>query len=237
MLFTDTDCVVDPGWMRALVGALDPEHKIAGAGGSVLPWSRKSIFARYNTVNATLEPTHANAKPPAYLVTCNCCYLRAPLLAVGGFADDVRAPGGEDVAASMRLYQQGYRFAYVGEARIWHDYRETLRKFIHTWRNYGYGCAFITHTLLSRDELNPRRAPLGVNDWWVIHIFPTVTGFGTLLMDARLYWRLGRQRGYSPWAILSTYPLRPFERFAYYVGWLEGLSAAKIARPELNDWL
>lgn len=237
VLFTDTDCIVQPGWLRALTGALDPARKVAGAGGSVKPLSTRSIFARYNTVNATLEPTSYSPAPPMYLVTCNCAYLRAPLLAVGGFADDVLVPGGEDIAASLRLYHAGYRFVYVAEARIAHDYRESLRKFIRTWRNYGYGCAFITHTLLSRDELNPQRPPEGVDDWWVIHVYPTVSGLGTLLRDARLYWRLGRLRGSSVWALCSTYPLRPIERFAYYIGWLEGLAAAKIARPELNDWL
>lgn len=235
--FTDTDCIVTPGWLLALVGALDPARGIAGAGGRVLPWSRRSIFARYETVNGTLEPFHILPHPLAYLVSCNCCFDRAALLAVGGFPAGVRTPGGEDIAASMRLFQQGHRFAFAPEAVIYHDYRETLRKFVRTWRNYGYGCAYVTHTMLSRDELNPQRPPAGKDDWWVINVYPTATGAITLLKDLKLYCWLGRLRKQSWWAILSTYPLRPIERFAYYIGWLEGLSAARIARPELNDWL
>lgn len=235
--FTDTDCIVTPGWLLALVAKLDPAAKIAGVGGRVLPWSRRSIFSRYETVNGTLEPFHVLPHPLAYLVSCNCCFDRAALLEAGGFPANVRTPGGEDIAASMRLFQQGYRFAYAPDALIYHDYRETMRKFIRTWRNYGYGCAYVTHTLLSREELNPQRPPAGVNDWWVINVYPTATGAITLLKDLKLYCWLGRLRGHSWWAILSTYPLRPFERFAYYIGWLEGLSAAKVTRPELNDWL
>ena len=235
--FTDTDCVVTPGWLLALVGALDPAKKIAGAGGRVLPLSRKSIFARYETVNGTLEPFHILPHPLAYLVSCNCCFLREALLSVGGFPSTVRTPGGEDIAASMRLYQEGWRFAYAPGALIHHDFRETLRKFIRTWRNYGYGCAYVTHTLLSRDELNPQRPPAGENSWWVINVFPTATGALTLLKDLKLFCWLGRLRGFSWWAILSVYPLRPIERFAYYIGWLEGLSAAKVTRPELQEWL
>lgn len=235
--FTDTDCIVEPGWLLALVGALDPGHKIAGAGGRVSPWSRRSIFARYNLVNGTLEPGHEPGRRLPYLVTCNCCYLREPLLAAGGFPDKVRVPGGEDVGASIRLYQQGYRFVYVPEAHLYHDFRENFRKFIRTWRNYGYGCAFLTHTMLSRDELNPQRPPAGEDDWWVKNVYPTVSGLGTLYLDFKLHIRLARQRRCSWWAIVSTYPLRPFERFAYYIGWLEGLSAAKVVRLELNEWL
>lgn len=237
VLFTDTDCVVDTGWMRALVSALSLENKVVGSGGSVKPLSTASIFARYNTVNATLEPFYLSPEPPVYLVTCNCAYLRAPLLAVGGFAEDVRVPGGEDIAASIRLFHEGYRFCYVPEARIWHDYRETFVKFIRTWRNYGYGCAFITHTMLTRDELNPHASPYKLNPWWVRNVFPTAIGVRSLLRDIALYARLGRARGFSWWAIVNTYPLRPFDRMAYYLGWLEGLAAAKIARPELNEWL
>lgn len=235
--FTDSDCIVEPGWMRALCGALDLSRGIAGVGGRVSPVSRRSIFARYNLVNGTLEPNiDAGARLP-YLVTCNCAYLRGPLLEAGGFPDKVRVPGGEDVAASIRLFQRGYRFVYEPRAHLHHDFRENFRRFIRTWRNYGYGCAFLTHTMLSRDELNPHCPPAGENDWWVKYVFPTVTGLGTLYLDLRLHLRLARGRGASWWAIATTYPLRPFERFAYYIGWLEGLSAAKVVRPELNEWL
>jgi glycosyltransferase involved in cell wall biosynthesis len=123
--FTDTDCVVEPDWLIALVRALDPGRNIMAVGGKVLPLSRKSIFARYNTVNETLEPFHAYKSPPSYVVTCNCCYVRAALLESGGFPVDVRVPGGEDVGASIRMHHRGYRCAYVTpKAVLYHDYRE-----------------------------------------------------------------------------------------------------------------
>ncbi|MCF6285563.1 MAG: glycosyltransferase family 2 protein, partial [Candidatus Hydrogenedentes bacterium] len=143
--FTDTDCAVSPDWLTALVAPLADDEQIAGVGGTVLPCNPDNPFARYNTLNHTLEPITSPDYAIPYLVTCNGCYRRDALLSVGGFPTDIQRPGGEDIAASIALYKQGYRFAFAPDATIQHDYRDTWRSFARTWMNYGYGCGLIAH--------------------------------------------------------------------------------------------
>lgn len=137
--FTDDDCVVDERWLINLVAPLDIERGVIGVGGSVSPLNN-DLVSRYYTFHHILEP------PPSllYLVTANCCYLRAPILEVGGFETDLSFPGGEDVALSFKLYKQGYRFAMAEDAVVYHDYRRDLRNFYRTFQNYGLGCRYVT---------------------------------------------------------------------------------------------
>jgi len=139
VVYTDSDCRVERGWLRNLVRKLDPESGVVGVGGAVWPLDPEGFFARYNTVNRILEPTDALV----YLVTANCCFIRDRVLEVGGFDEDVRHPGGEDVGMSIKMYQKGWRFAFDREAVVLHDYREGLGDFYRTWKNYAYGCGYV----------------------------------------------------------------------------------------------
>lgn len=137
--FTDDDCVVHPRWLTNLVKPLDVEGGVIGVGGAVHPVNTH-VIARYFTFHHILEP----APTLLYLVTANCCYLRALALAAGGFDTDLGMPGGEDVALSFRLYKQGYRFAMAEDAVVYHDYRRGLTDFYRTFVNYGMGCRYVT---------------------------------------------------------------------------------------------
>ncbi len=218
--FTDTDCVVKPGWLAALVAPLDGNNTIVGVGGAVVPWNPDNRFARYNTVNNTLQPIHAPDYPIPYLVTCNCVYRRNALQAAGGFPDDIPRPGGEDVAASIALYKQGYRFAFAPDAVVCHDYRDTWRSFMRTWTNYGFGCGLVAQRMLTPEERNPELGKWdGDNYWGVQAVRPTVTGVRSLIKDLRWHW--GRCLGLktAPKRIPALMLLRVIERLCYFRGW------------------
>ncbi len=137
--FTDDDCVVHEQWLVNLVHALDVKNGVIGVGGTVLP-VKADIISRYYTFHHILEP----APSLLYLVTANCCYLRASAIAAGGFDTNLPMPGGEDVALSFKLYKQGYRFALAKNAIVYHDYRRDLKDFYRTFLNYGMGCRYVT---------------------------------------------------------------------------------------------
>lgn len=221
--FTDTDCVVSPRWLSALLAGFTSET-IVGVGGPVLPWNPESLFARYNTVNATLEPVVSIHFPIPYLVTCNCVYRRETLRQAGGFTADIPTPGGEDVAASIALFKQGHRFAFAPGALIRHDYRDTWKSFMRTWTNYGFGCGLVTGRMLSPAERNPEWQQWdGENHWSVLAIRPVVTGVRSLFRDLRDFW--GRTRGHNlelPDRILLL-AVRAVERICYYQGWRRGI--------------
>ena len=142
--FTDDDCIADADWLRFLVPRIDPSRKVVGAGGRVLPTERDWI-SRYYAYYRILEP------PPIllYLVTANCAYWRAEAKRIGGFDEAIPTAGGEDVALSMRLRLAGWRFDYVPEALIRHEFRNSVLDFMRTFRSYGRGCRQATDRIFA----------------------------------------------------------------------------------------
>lgn len=217
--FTDSDCVVTPGWLVNLGRKLDGDARIGGVGGKVLPLADATMAARYYVFNRSLEPPVSRQ----YLVTCNCCYLRQALLEAGAFTGDIRTPGGEDIAASILMWKRGWRFEYDAEAVIYHDFRDNLFNFYKTWRNYGYGCGLVAHRLLSDGEMHPERGIYDVDEYWSVEpIRPTVTGVRSLLKDLRRSTGDCRKAHLNLYRTLENEVLRCFERLAYVRGWRRG---------------
>lgn len=148
--FTDSDCVVDKFWLIRLIEELDTKNGVIGVGGKVMPLNG-GLISKYNTFHNVLEPPQSLL----YLVTANCCYLRDNLLDVDGFDEDILKPGGEDVALSIKLFKKGWRFQYASKAIVFHDYRNNLRDFVKTFRNYGEGCAYVTKKYFEGDVNDP----------------------------------------------------------------------------------
>lgn len=149
--FTDSDCITHRHWLHRLVGKL-ASGPCGGVGGRVLPLA-KDVFSLYYTFHRILDPP-ASCK---YLVSANCAYRRADVLQVGGFDEEIRNPGGEDVALSFKLHGITRPFAVERRAVVWHDYRRGLRDFARTFWNYGYGCRRVTDKYLAdrNDEPHP----------------------------------------------------------------------------------
>ncbi len=142
--FTDTDCVVHKYWLYNLVKKINMKNKIVGAGGKVLPLTPNHLISRFNSFHRILEPPDSLL----YLVTANCCYVRKIALNVGGFDEDIKKPGGEDISLSIKLWKNGWRFEYEPDSIIYHDYRNSFKNFYKTFFNYGYGCGYVTKKYL-----------------------------------------------------------------------------------------
>lgn len=137
--FTDDDCEPDPTWLGALVTALgQAAEQVAGVGGRVLP-AREGTIGAYMTRHRILDP------PPSasYLVTANCIYRRAALLAVGGFDERIGGAGGEDPGLSYALRKRGFHLGLAPEAVVRHHYRESVIDFAKTFYRYGRGCRLV----------------------------------------------------------------------------------------------
>lgn len=136
---TDDDCQVHPRWIEALSRSIYSDAKTIGVGGRVLPL-RSDLLSRYYSFHRILEPPRSLL----YLVSANCAYDRQAVLFAGGFDEEVRRPGGEDVGMSFKLSKAGWHFAFAEDAVVFHDFRNNLLDFAKTFRNYGYGCRQVT---------------------------------------------------------------------------------------------
>lgn len=223
--FTDSDCRVHPLWLKNLVSAIKPEEKIVGCGGRVKAISESSMYARLYLFHQVLEPpTQLH-----YLVTCNCCFLREPLFEVGGFAGDIRNPGGEDIAACIKLWKRGWRFAYQKDAIVYHDFDSNLRSFIRTWYNYGYGCSTVVHKYLNTYEIypNPNQNISDENYWPGYLMLPPTTGIRSGLRDLKYQLRKCRDNKLSLRSTLEIILLTIFQRASHLYGW-------EVAKKELR---
>jgi glycosyltransferase involved in cell wall biosynthesis len=135
LAFTDSDCSVDPHWIENLYLGLIHHPGYAGVGGRVLPLGN-DIYSQYNTIFRILEPASEN---PLRLVGANCMFWKQPVLDAGLFDEYFFHPGGEESALCTKLWVMGYRFGFVQDAIVYHDYRKSLNAFIRTFLHYGAG--------------------------------------------------------------------------------------------------
>jgi len=82
------------------------------------------------------------------LSTKACCYRRMELLRVGGFDEDLFLSEDPDVNAT--LIKNGYRLAFVPEAKAWHQPRQNIRVFAEQQIRAGFGRA---HNVQKHPEL------------------------------------------------------------------------------------
>lgn len=218
--FTDSDCVVDKFWLRELVTNLDVKAKIIGVGGKVKPLNG-GIFSKYYTYHNILEPPSSLL----YLVTANCCFMRDAVLEVNGFDEYISKPGGEDVALCIRLHKKGWKFSYTTEAIVFHDYRNSLRDFIKTFRNYGEGSLYATKntledTLMTHNSFNTSSSNGASGDHNTLRprMFTPKHIFGYLFW----YYKTYRRANLKLYDVLTFSFLRIVQIIAYTQGWNYG---------------
>lgn len=140
VLFTDDDVVVDPHWLERLARYLaDAPTRVGGVGGRVRALGA-DLFSRYFEYHHILDPFRLDDGRVLYVVTACCGYRRSVLREVGGFDEDVKAPGGEDPGLAFKVAAAGYELHVVEDAVVAHDFRLGLRDFWRTFQRYGRGC-------------------------------------------------------------------------------------------------
>lgn len=131
---TDDDVRPRPGWLAALVAALQPDD--AGVGGPVVAHRPSTALGRFadwrRPLDAQLDPRRTR-----YLVTANSLWRRAALDQVGPFDEGFRAPGGEELELCDRLLRAGWTLGWASDAVVEHEFDVGLRRFLRT--NYSYG--------------------------------------------------------------------------------------------------
>ena len=137
--FTDDDCEPRPDWLSVLsYAAVNAPEDVAGIGGRVVAASN-GLVSEFMSLHRILEPPASCS----YLVTANCTYRRDVLVAVGGFDERVRHPGGEDPGLSFAVRDAGYGLMFCPAAIVGHHYRESTLDFLKTFYRYGRGVRLV----------------------------------------------------------------------------------------------
>ncbi len=119
VVFTDDDCIPQPGWLAALAGA-PWDTRTAAVGGCVESGGGARPVARFCD-DVKFQRFPPNNRPLSFVSSCNAAYRRAAVLQAGGF-DQLLEGGpeaqGQDLA--RRLMHLGYRLVHQPESRVRH---------------------------------------------------------------------------------------------------------------------
>jgi len=120
---TDSDCIVEPGWLAALARVYDEQPGVAGVGG-VVGIANPDSFP--GTIGYLLEFNEftigSSAASKRAVPTCNVSFKRSVFEEYGGFPENFFP--GEDTAFTWRLTQGGEVIWLTPEAVVLHHNRQ-----------------------------------------------------------------------------------------------------------------
>lgn len=163
--FTDSDCLVEPGWLGALVTAFEDEG-VGAVSGEVEDVPARTYAERVYRGTCRVGTGELQARS---LVGCNMAFRRE-LLERHPF-DEALEYGCDEDEVAWRLASEGWQLGYAAGARVRHDHPMGLGDFLRQGFRQGQGSArfwFKRGTILGRDmillALAVASLPLGLVD-------------------------------------------------------------------------
>lgn len=125
ILFMDSDVVPDANVLRTVVEEMDADPECVGAELSLRP-----LGLERGILWESPEAPHGG-----FYHTAGIAYRRAVLEAIGGMDEQFTLAACEDVELAARALRIG-RFAFVGDATVWHPRREITLQTHWRWRKH-----------------------------------------------------------------------------------------------------
>ena len=138
--FIDADCVAEPGWLAALVHALeDPDVSAAGTEIVGDP-NQRELLARFARRGGVLSQRRRLGDPRgAYLQTASFALCRHDAAALGGFDDRLRHGGDADLCWRLASAHPRRRLHLIDTPLVRHHHRTSLPQLWRQYRAYGRG--------------------------------------------------------------------------------------------------
>lgn len=146
--FTDSDCVVEKNWLKALIANYthDSVGGVCGEIYSVKPNSVIETFCDAIGVNSIklinrIEGNRCELRKDqnrflsADFVTANCSVRRTVFEDIGGFDTDFKSGG--DIGFGWSILKAGYKLIYEPDAIVLHKHRTSLWSLIGLFFKYG----------------------------------------------------------------------------------------------------
>ena len=180
--FTDAECFPTPGWLAALVSALD-DPAVSAAGGEVEgDPSQRSLVARYSRSVGLLSQRQTLAHPRgAFLQTANLAVRLPDAQAIEGFDDGILSGGDADFCLRLLRERPG-RLQLVPGALVLHAHRDSMAALCRQFRRYGQGDVELARRYGSRPE---RVLLSGALDALRILLLPLATLVGLMIALVR----------------------------------------------------
>jgi len=150
LLFTDADCVPDPGLVDAY--STEPVDKRVGAlaGTVISDPGQRHFLARYATDRGFLDQEGGLHTAEDAAATANLMVRRTAFDEVGGFVEGIRSGG--DVDFCRRIATAGWRIERRPDAQVVHLHRESLPDLLGSIARYASGASWL-------DQRYPGSAP------------------------------------------------------------------------------
>ncbi len=175
LAFIDNDCVATPGWLATLVAHLD-DPATAIVGGRVAALSAHGPVAAFEVVRSPLDMGAFDgpvgpSQAIAYLPACNLVVRRDLLLALGGFAPEMRV--GEDADFVWRALRHGAGVRYTAAGIVFHDHRVRLTALLARRADYASSEADLQarHPANRRIQYLPRTALVALGGLTALPVF------------------------------------------------------------------
>lgn len=156
--FTDDDCIVHPGWARAIANAFQ-EPNVGAVTGLIVPYELETgaqqLFELYGGFGRGFvrkwynDDSDINSEPTMFLgagrfgTGASMAFQRAIFDEIGGFdpALDVGTitNGGGDLEMFFRVLKEGYTLVYEPTAVLWHRHRSDYDRLRTQIANNGVG--------------------------------------------------------------------------------------------------
>lgn len=128
LAFIDSDCVADPGWLRAGVDALSHADLVGGRVEVTVP-TRTGLSGAEAFEKVFAFDNRSYVLRQGFSVTANLFTRSDVFAAVGGF----RATVSEDMEWCQRAVSAGFRIAYEDRAIVGHPARADWRELVRKW--------------------------------------------------------------------------------------------------------
>lgn len=214
--FTDDDCTVDRGWLRAFDRALHA-HPDAIVGGGTISTGLGTPYdvASQNIVDFLYEYYASSPTPLRFFATNNAACRRDLLLSLGGFDESFPRAAAEDRDLCERWNEAGRPFHFEPDAMVTHHLDSSLARFVRQHVRYGQGANYLWQARQRRGHTMPRSEP--------VTFYARLIGFPF-------------RRGLS-WSSLRLAALAFLSQVAYVAGFLteRALSATRPQRAAADD--
>jgi glycosyltransferase involved in cell wall biosynthesis len=157
VVFTDDDCLPDPGWLRA-IDATAAGRPGCAIGGRVVNALGDGLYSTASQLLIEFLYDYFNVDESGgrFFITSNLAFPTHAFHAVGGFDVSFPLAAAEDRDLCDRWREAGHPMVYAEDAVVHHAHALGLRSFCRQHFNYGRG-AFHLHLARARRGEHPLR--------------------------------------------------------------------------------